>query len=161
MGKESEKNGCVCIYNWITLLYSRNYHNIVNQLYFNKTLKMDKKECISMYNWVTLLYSRNWHSIVNQLYFNNFFFLFRAAPTAYGDSQAQDRIVAIAAGLYHSHSDVGATSVTYTTAQGNARSLTHWERPEMEPATSCFLVGFASAAPWWEHQKKKKNYFKR
>ena len=25
-----------CMYNWITLLYSRNQHNIVNQLYFNK-----------------------------------------------------------------------------------------------------------------------------
>ena len=30
------------MYNWITLLYSRNDHNIVNQLYFNKTLKMKK-----------------------------------------------------------------------------------------------------------------------
>ena len=34
-------NGCVYIYNWITLLYSRNYH-VVNQLYFNK-LKNKKK----------------------------------------------------------------------------------------------------------------------
>ena len=25
------------MYNWITLLYSRNYHNTVNQRYFNKT----------------------------------------------------------------------------------------------------------------------------
>ena len=24
------------MYNWVTLLYSRNEHNIVNQLYFNK-----------------------------------------------------------------------------------------------------------------------------
>ena len=28
-----KKNKCVC--NWITLLYSRNQHNFVNQLYFN------------------------------------------------------------------------------------------------------------------------------
>ena len=28
----------------ITLLYNRNYHNIVNQLHFNKTLKKGKKE---------------------------------------------------------------------------------------------------------------------
>ena len=27
---------CVYIYNWITLLYSRNLHNNVNQLYFNE-----------------------------------------------------------------------------------------------------------------------------
>ena len=30
MGKESEKNGCVYMYNWNTLLCSRNY-NITNQ----------------------------------------------------------------------------------------------------------------------------------
>ena len=36
VGKESEREWiCVYIYNWITLLYRRNYHNIVNQLYFN------------------------------------------------------------------------------------------------------------------------------
>ena len=28
------------------MLYSRNYHNIVNQLYFNKTLKMKKSRKI-------------------------------------------------------------------------------------------------------------------
>ena len=28
-------------YDWVTLLYSRNWHNIVNQLYFNK--KENKK----------------------------------------------------------------------------------------------------------------------
>ena len=38
MGKESE-NECVCMYNWIAVLYSRDYHNIVNQLYFNKTFR--------------------------------------------------------------------------------------------------------------------------
>ena len=27
---------CVYMYNWITLLYSGNYLNTVNQLYFNK-----------------------------------------------------------------------------------------------------------------------------
>ena len=30
--------------NWITLLYNRNYHNIVNQLYLNKTFKKWKKK---------------------------------------------------------------------------------------------------------------------
>ena len=25
----------VCVCDWVTLLYSRNWHNIVNQLYFN------------------------------------------------------------------------------------------------------------------------------
>ena len=26
---------CVCVY-WVTLLYGRNWHNTINQLYFNK-----------------------------------------------------------------------------------------------------------------------------
>ena len=38
----------------------------------------------------------------------------------------------------------------YTTAHGNTRSLTHWARPGIKPATSWFLVGFISAAPQWE-----------
>ena len=27
------------MYNWVVILYSRNYHNTVLELYFNKTLK--------------------------------------------------------------------------------------------------------------------------
>ena len=37
-----------------------------------------------------------------------FFFLFRAAPMAYGGSQARGPIRVIAAGLYHSHSNLGS-----------------------------------------------------
>ena len=40
-----------------------------------------------------------------------FFFcfgLFRAVPAAYGGSQARDLIGAVAAGLHHSHSNVGS-----------------------------------------------------
>ena len=66
------------------------------------------------------------------------FCLFRAAPTAYGVSQTRGWI--------------GATSATYTTALGNTGSLTHWARPGIKPATSWFLVGFVSAAPWQELQ---------
>ena len=38
-------------------------------------------------------------------------------------------------------------SATYTTAHVNARSLTHWARPGIEPTTSWFWVGFISAVP--------------
>ena len=34
--------------------------------------------------------------------------LFRAAPAAYGGSQARGRVGAIAAGLHHSHSNAGS-----------------------------------------------------
>ena len=68
---------------------------------------------------------------------------FRAVPSAHGRSQARSWIRAAAAGLRQSHSN----SVTYTTAHGNARSLTHWSRPGIEPANSWFLVRFVSIAP--------------
>ena len=47
------------------------------------------------------------------------FFLFRAAPTAYGDSQVRGRVRAVAA--------------TLTAAHGIAGSLTQWARPGIEP----------------------------
>ena len=51
-----------------------------------------------------------------------FIWLFRAAPIAYGGSQARGQI------LRHSHRNIRsiqAVSATYTTAHGNTRSLTH------------------------------------
>ena len=47
---------------------------------------------------------------------------------------------------------IQATSAIYTTAHGNAGSLTHWARPGMEPITSWFLVRFLSAVPQLELQ---------
>ena len=37
---------------------------------------------------------------------------------------------------------IWVSSLTYTTAHSNARSLTHWARPGIEPVTSWFLVRF-------------------
>ena len=85
-----------------------------------------------------------------------FFCLFvisRATFVAYGGSQARGRIEAVAASLCHSHSSVGSElSLTHTPAHGNTRSLTHWVRPEIEPATSWFLVRFISTVPQWRLQ---------
>ena len=39
---------------------------------------------------------------------------------------------------------IRAASVIYTRVQGNARSLIHWARAGIEPATSWFLVGFVN-----------------
>jgi len=50
-------------------------------------------------------------------------------------------------------SQIRATSETYTTAQGNAGSLTHWARPGIEPASSWILVRFISPVSWWELQE--------
>ena len=35
----NKKRMYVCMYDWVTFLYSRNWHNISNELYFNKTFK--------------------------------------------------------------------------------------------------------------------------
>ena len=45
---------------------------------------------------------------------------------------------------------IQATASTYTTAQGNAGSLTHWARPRIEPASLRILVRFVSAELRWE-----------
>ena len=46
--------------------------------------------------------------LITLLTFFFFLLLFTAAPTAYGDSQVKGRIGAVAAGLCHSHSDMGS-----------------------------------------------------
>ena len=45
---------------------------------------------------------------------------------------------------------IWAAFVTYTTAHGNAGSLTHWGRPGIEPVSSWILVRFVSTEPQWE-----------
>ena len=75
------------------------------------------------------------------------FLLFISAPMPFGDSQVRGGIGATASTICHHHSN---TSVRYTTAQDNARSLTHWGRPGIKPTTSWFLVRLFSTMPWWE-----------
>ena len=76
------------------------------------------------------------------------FLLFRAVPAAYGSLQARGQIRAAATGLHRcscwptpqpQQHQTQATSATYTTAHGNAGSLTHWGRPGIEPTTSWLL----------------------
>jgi len=77
-----------------------------------------------------------------------FFVFSRAAPAAYGGSQARGLIGAVACSCHPTpepqQCQIRATSVTYITAHGNYGSLTHWARPGIEPATSWFLVGFVN-----------------
>ena len=54
-----------------------------------------------------------------------FFFLFTAAPMAYGSSQARGRI--------------GASAADLCSRFINARSLTHWARPGIKPSSSQIL----------------------
>ena len=61
------------------------------------------------------------------------FFLFRAAPAAFGSSQAKGRKGATAPGLHHSHS------------HSHTRSLAHWVRPGTESASSQTLSGLLNS----------------
>ena len=79
-----------------------------------------------------------------------------ATPMAYGGSQARGRIIATAAGLYHSHSNAGSKLCLWPTPQVMAMldpqptEQGQELRPGIEPATSRFLVGFVSTEPWQE-----------
>ena len=78
-----------------------------------------------------------------------FYFInrFRAILVAYGGSQARGLVRAIPE---PQQCRIWATSATYTTAHGNAGSLTHWTRPGIEPVYLWVLVRFISSEPRWE-----------
>ena len=65
------------------------------------------------------------------------FWIFRVASTVWESCQASGWIGAVAAGL----------SATCTTVHSNARSLTRWARPGIEPLSSRILVGFITGEP--------------
>ena len=76
---------------------------------------------------------------------------FRAAPAAYGGSQATGLIGAVAAGLHTATARPDTSGVCDLHHSSRQRgSLTHWTRPGIDPATSWILVGFISAEPQWE-----------
>ena len=100
-----------------------------------------RKVCISFGS--LLLSSGNFFFFITTLFF--FFYSFLGPNLRHMEiPRVMSWIGAAAASLHNSHSTAGtrATSVTYTTACSNARYLTHWARPEIEPAFSWILVGF-------------------
>ena len=88
--------------------------------------------------------------LVRAFFFFFFFWIFMVTPAAYCGSHSWVLFRATTFG--HSNARSGAMSVAHITAHGNTRSLTHWPRPGIEPATSSFLVRFVSAVPRWELQ---------
>ena len=90
------------------------------------------------FSWVTVLFC---------------FLLFSAEPMAYGGSRAKSWIGAIAAGLHHSHSNVGSEPCLWLTPQFTATTdLTHWARPGIKPASLRILVRFVTPKPQQELQ---------
>ena len=81
-------------------------------------------------------------------FFFFFFGLHRGARVAYGNSQARGSNLSCSCRPtpQPQQCQIQAASATCTTAHRNAGSLTHWARPEIEPASSWMLVGFLN--PW-------------
>ena len=75
-------------------------------------------------------------------FFLFFFCLFRATPTAYGNSQARGWIGVAA--ISHSHSQARLEPHLQLTLQLTATPgpVTHWARPGIKPASSWILVIF-------------------
>ena len=90
---------------------------------------------IMLYVNYTSIKKKGWPWLISKTFF---FFFFRATPMTYRSSQARGRIGAAVAGLHHSHSHTRPEpmSATYTTADGNAGSLTHWVGSGIEPVSS-------------------------
>ena len=85
-----------------------------------------------------------WYSISHSFFSLSFFFLFRAAPVAYGSSRVRGQIGATAVGLHHSHSHTGSQPhpQPMPAAFGNARSLTYWVRSGINLHPHKHYVGF-------------------
>ena len=113
------------------------YTGVYDTLYICMLPKKEKKKHTKVLKMLCITRKRShvppfpFYSLRWNIYI--FFSFFGAAPVAYGDSQAMDRIGAAAAGLCHSHSREG--------------SLTHGARPGLKHASSWILVWFGTTEP--------------
>ena len=80
-----------------------------------------------------------------------FFFFLQGCTHGIWSSQARGWIGAATVGLCHSHSNPDPCLVfDIDIAHSNARSLTQWVRPGIEPASSWILVRFVTTEPQWD-----------
>jgi len=87
-----------------------------------------------------------------------FFFSFLGRTEAYGSSQARSGISYSCRPRPQPQKCQNPSHIfTYTAAHGNLGSLTHWERPQVKPASSWILAGFVSAAP--QQELPRSQYF--
>ena len=141
-------------------MYSLNHNSNLG----NKNKLEGKKSIIKMVSLINKV--ARTHSVVqNFFYFFILIFLsfclFRAVPVAYEGSLARSPIGVVAASLHHSHSNARSEPdlrPTPHSSHRNARSLTHWARPRMEPTSSWMLVGFVNC---WAMTGTPKIFLKR
>ena len=97
---------------------------------------------LSVWIWLTTLVSHI-SGITQFLFLPFFFFFFRGV--AYG--KRLNRSYFLLAHVMGAATRHWANSATFTTAEGNARSRTHWERPGIEPTSLWIPVRFIIIEP--------------
>ena len=69
---------------------------------------------------------------------------------AYGSSQARGSNWSWSCCCQPTQCRIWGMPLTHITVLGNARYLSRWLRPGIQPASPWILVRFLTAAPWWE-----------
>ena len=147
--KYTKEHWIIC-FTWINSMLCELYLNTNKIEQKKKERKLKHRNFVSMISIFVIEKIDNRVVSSKPVYSFFFFFLFlvflpfsRAAPTAYGGSQARGPIGAVHRPTPEPQQcGIWAASETYTTAHGNAGSLTHWLRPGIKPATSWVLVRF-------------------
>ena len=126
----------------------------MGKLFFpSHNYKFERKVELRTFFWVCVIWETHFTGIISSWTFFFFFLSFcllffsRAAPSAYGGSQATDLIGAVAAGLHQSHSNEASKPHLWPTPElltATPDPLTHWARPGIKPTTSWFLVRFVN-----------------
>ena len=127
--------------------------NLVFKIFFLNSYKRSKV------SWQSFPCNIKCFFMLPLLYSTNFIFLFTATPAAYGNSAA--------ACLCHGHNTRSvAAFVTYATACGHTRFLTHWARSGIKLACSwtlCQSVHYPAQLQWellFYYFKKQSGYKK-
>ena len=113
-----------------------------------------------MPRWHILGACSEWLQYFILFYLFFYFVFFRAAPVAYGVSQArgQNWSCSCCPTPQLQQRWIQASSATYATAPGNARSLTHWARPDCDTSQVCLPLNHDGNLVWMPtvFYKKKK-----
>ena len=108
---------------------------------------------VAFSDWPLLLSNMHVFSLLGYFFF--FFFCFLGPHPQHMEVprlevQSELQLLAYSTAIATSNLSLVCDLHHSTTAQGNARSLTHWARPGIKPVSSRMLVRFISEEPWWQ-----------
>ena len=115
------------------------------QMVCDPLLSSDKTLCCPLFSFSLKIVTHILSSLCFLMTVHFFFFVFLGPHTLHREVPRL--------GIKLEPRGIQAMSATYTTAHGNARSLTHWVRPgiEIKIPSSRITAVFVTAVPWWEH----------